>query len=146
MALLEDIKALWAEDSKVNRYKLADELVRIPLLHCKYLDILSSTKIKYRKAESDLVRMRAVRWKYFRGEMTREELSEYGWKQFQGTKPIKSEMESLLSGDEELLVFEEKREYLKICLEVVEMIMKDIMQRTYNFRTIQDVVKFEAGG
>ena len=37
--ILKDIQELWAEDSRIDRYKLTEESLKIPMLHSKYYEI-----------------------------------------------------------------------------------------------------------
>ena len=40
---IDDIHAMWAKDAKIERDELADESMKIPQLHSKYLKIYSQT-------------------------------------------------------------------------------------------------------
>ena len=69
-----------------------------------------------------------------------------GWEQYQGTKPIKSEMESLLSTDPDLIELNTELEDIKIILDSLESIMKAITSRSYDLKTFIEAEKFYAGG
>ena len=71
---LTDLQEMWTEDCKINELNLGQESVKTPNLHAKYLNLLTSTKLNLRKAESDYLNCRRKKYKYYRGEMTREEL------------------------------------------------------------------------
>ena len=53
MVNLESILAEWKEDSQISKNRL-DEVSRItPALHSKYLEYLSLTKLRLKRAEFD---------------------------------------------------------------------------------------------
>jgi Recombination, repair and ssDNA binding protein UvsY. len=76
---LSEIQDMWTKDAKVNELDLGKSSIQIAELHAKYLNILSNTKLQLRKCEGDYLRLRRTKFKYYRGEMTREELEELGW-------------------------------------------------------------------
>ena len=93
---LSEIQDMWTKDAKVNELDLGKSSIQIAELHAKYLNILTNTKLQLRKCEADYLCLRRSKFKYYRGEMTREELEELGWNQFQGLKPLKNEVEDRL--------------------------------------------------
>ena len=73
---LSELQDSWTEDCKINEMDLGKESARTPNLHAKYLNYLTSTRINLRKAESDYFNLRRLKYKYYRGELTKEELAE----------------------------------------------------------------------
>ena len=86
---LSDLQAQWEKDSPIDEMNLGGESTKIPILHARYLNLLTSTKLNLRKAESEYYNMRRKKFRYYRGEMSRSELEDEGWSQWQGTKPLK---------------------------------------------------------
>lgn len=113
---LTELQDMWSEDSRIDENNLGNESIRTPVLHSKYLNLLSSTRLSLRKAESDYWNMRRKKYKYYRGEMSKEELEEEGWEQWQGNKPLKNEMEEFLQVDADLIKLQDKSEYFKTVL------------------------------
>ena len=72
---LSDLQEMWAEDCKIDETNLGKESARVPLLHAKYINLLSSTRLNLRKAESDYLNCRRKKYRYYRGEMSRAEIS-----------------------------------------------------------------------
>jgi len=143
--MLEEIKEMWKEDCKIDPTRIVDVMVGIPNLHSKYLDILSSLKLKYRKADSDLLRLRRNKVRYYRGEMTKGELDRLGWEQWQGVKPLKSDLEDLITTDEDIILKQDQIEYFKVCMDTVEMIMRSIHSRGYDMGTLTKYLIFQSG-
>ena len=50
---LEEILESWEQDCIVDKTELAEEALKIPNLHSKYLRILSTEKLKLKKLESE---------------------------------------------------------------------------------------------
>ena len=107
---LSDLQESWAEDCKINEMNLGHESARTPNLHAKYLNYLSSTRLNLRKAESDYLNCRRKKYRYYRGEMTQAELTDEGWDQWQGNKPLKNEMDEFLTVDRNLVELQDKVE------------------------------------
>ena len=101
---LSDLQESWAEDCKINEMNLGHESARTPNLHAKYLNYLSSTRLNLRKAESDYLNCRRKKYRYYRGEMSQAELTDEGWEQWQGNKPLKNEMDEFLTVDYDLVL------------------------------------------
>jgi hypothetical protein len=142
---LTELQDMWTEDSRINEDNLGSESIRTPVLHSKYLTILSNTRLSLRKAESDYWNMRRKKYKYYRGEMSREELQQEGWEQWQGNKPLKNEMEEFLQVDEELLRLQDKSEYFKTVLYFLEQVIRSIGSRGWDIKNSIEWSKFTNG-
>lgn len=142
---LSEIQDNWEKDCIINESNLGEAAITSPTLHSKYLRVLSNTKLRLRKSESDYLRLRKIKYRYFRGEMTKEELEKQGWNQYQGTKPIKSEMEEFLSTDEDLINLEDTIEYYKTVIYELESIMKSIHSRTWDIKNAIEWNKIQNG-
>ena len=84
---LSDLQQEWGKDSEIDDLNLGKESTRVPLLHSKYITYLSNVSLKLRKAESDYYNLRRLKYRYYRGELTLQELSTNEWEQWQGNKP-----------------------------------------------------------
>jgi hypothetical protein len=142
---LSDLQDAWKEDCKINEMNLGQESVRTPNLHAKYLNFLSSTRLNLRKAESDYYNCRRKKYKYYRGEMTREELEEEKWTQWQGNKPLKNEMDEYLQVDPDLIAYQDKVEYFKTVLYQLEQIIRSLNSRTWDIKNAIEWNKFTNG-
>jgi len=142
---LTDLQEMWTEDCKINELNLGQESVKTPNLHAKYLNLLTSTKLNLRKAESDYLNCRRKKYKYYRGEMTREELEEEGWEQWQGNKPLKNEMDEFLQVDIDLVKYGDKIEYFKTILYQLEQILRSLNSRTWDIKNAIEWSKFTNG-
>lgn len=142
---LTEIQEQWQEDARIDQTNLGNESVRVPLLHAKYLTVLSTSKLQLRKAESNYYNTRRLKYRYYRGEMTRDELEQEGWSQFQGNKPLKNEMEEFLQCDADLLSLQDKIEYFKTVVYTLEQIIRSINSRTWDIKSAVEWTKFTNG-
>lgn len=142
---LSDLQEMWAEDCKIDETNLGKESARTPILHAKYINYLSSTRLNLRKAESDYLNCRRKKYRYYRGEMSRAELEEEGWNQWQGAKPLKNEIDEFLQGDADLVSFQDKIEYFKTVLYQLEAIIRSLNSRTWDIKNTIEWTKFTNG-
>lgn len=143
MENLEQVLKFWEKDAEIDQTEPGKELLNIPKLHKKYLDILTRHKIAAKKANFDYLRMRKVKWEYYNGKMSQEELKEYGWEPFQFT--LKSDISTYLESDNDLIKLLEKKIYHEEVVSVVESIMSELKQRTWQLRDFISWEKFIGG-
>jgi hypothetical protein len=142
---LTEIQDEWGRDAPIDELNLGKEATRVPILHAKYLSILGKSKLQLRKAESSYYSTRSQKYRYYRGEMTVEELGELGWNQYQGNKPLKNEMEEFLQCDPLLIEWQDRVEYHKTVIYTLEQIIRSINSRTWDIKSGIEWSKFTNG-
>lgn len=142
---LTEIQQSWEQDSRIDETNLGREATRTPTLHSKYITVMSKTRLQLRKAESDYWNCRRLKYKYYRGELTREELEEAGWSQFQGNKPLKNEMDEFLQCDRDLIELQDKIEYYKTVVYTLEQIIRSVNARSWDIKSAIEWQKFTNG-
>ena len=143
METLEQVLKHWEKDVEIDQTEPGKELLRIPVLHNKYLSILTKHKIAAKKAHLDYLRMRKVKIEYYSGRMSQEELEEHGWQPFSFV--LKSDISAYLEGDNDLIKMLEKKVYHEECVSVIESIMNELKQRTWQLRDFIGWEKFIGG-
>ena len=144
---LKQIHAMWAEDSKISQSKL-DESSRVtPMLHAKYLELLSTTKLQLKRAEFAQKGLLKDKWLYYNGKMSHEDMLEKGWEPdpFNGLKILKGEMDYYYDSDPEIQKSEEKIQYYKTVIETLTEIINNL---NWRHQTIGNMIKwkqFESG-
>lgn len=120
-------------DLKFNESELDTESLRIPQLHGKYLNLLYDEKLVLRKWKNELSSLAKLKWEYYTGKMSEEDLKKYGWEPF-SLRILKQDVELYMESDSDLngrrdrvFVQEEKVNYL-------ESILKMISSRQYHIR------------
>ena len=128
---LESILALWEQDSKVDRLELDKESLKIPSLHNKYLKIYSTENLQLKKMVHELKELERNKFEYYSGKLSEEELSEFGWEQFDH-KLLKQDIPRYLESDADIINLLLKIDYQKEKVEAVKSIMSNINGRSFN--------------
>jgi len=145
MITLKELQDMWQEDCKVDELNLGQESTRIPELHSKYLNHLFTLRLQCRRSQSELFKMRRLKWKYYRGELDQKELNERGWDQYLGNAPLNNQMNEFLDTDEDVIKLTDKLEYLNTCLTLCESVMKSISSRSFDIKNAIEWTKFTNG-
>ncbi len=142
---IDEIVELWNNDSKIDHSDLGNESLNIPSLHNKYYKIYLGERGLYHKMKSDFATFKHLKYEYYLGHLnTPEDLRELGWEPFQ-KKLLKSDVESYLEADKDLIdkrlklaIQEEKLAYL-------ESIIKGINTRGFAIKNAIDWFRFTNG-
>lgn len=145
MATIENLLQEWDLDSVMDDNHISNESIKVPQLHAKYVRYLMQAKLKITKLQNDFNVLKKTKFRYYRGELTREELTELQWEQWQGLKPMKNEMDQFLEGDADLNNMKVKIEYLQTMVYLLESILGQIKARDWQLRNILEHKKFLAG-
>ena len=143
MENLEQVLKYWEKDAEMDQTEPGKELIKIPTLHNKYLSILTKHKIASKKAHFDYLRMRKIKIEYYSGRMDQEDLNKHGWQPFQFV--LKSDINAYLEGDDDLIKLLEKKVYHEETVSVLESIMSELKQRTWQLRDFISWEKFIGG-
>jgi hypothetical protein len=95
--------------------------------------------------KADYNTLRQSKFRYYRGEMTKEELQLTGWQQWQGVKPLKNEMDEFLGGDNDLNKLEIKANYIQCIVDFLDSVMNQIKARDWQIRNSIEWKKFISG-
>ena len=142
---LDDLHDLWDQDCNINDNHLDRESVKTPNLHAKYIRFLIQHKMKLAALHTEYKLMRQRKFRYYRGEMGKQELEDLSWNQWQGNKPLKNEMDEFLEGDSDLNKITIKCEYIKGMIEALESILGQIKARDWQIRNAIQWKQFIAG-
>jgi len=145
---LKMILDMWSSDCVIGQTSLDESSRQTPLLHAKYLELLSTAKLRLKKAEQDQKVLLKDKWLYYNGKMDQSEIQEKGWKPdpFDGLKILKGEMDYYYDADPEIQHSVEKIEYLKTIIETLNEIINNV---NWRHQTISNMIKwriFESGG
>jgi hypothetical protein len=143
MENLEQVLKYWEKDAEMDQTEPGKELLRIPTLHNKYLSILTKHKIASKKAHFDYLRLRKIKIDYYNGRLDQDELETRGWQPFQFV--LKSDIGAYLEGDDDLIKMLEKKVYHEECVSVLESVMNELKQRTWQLRDFISWEKFIGG-
>jgi hypothetical protein len=142
---LNELQEMWETDAEIDDNYLGENSVATPKLHAKYIKLLVSTKLKHTKLQSDYLLLRKNKFRLYRGELSRDELTNLGWNQWQGVKPLKNEMDEFLQGDSELVTIKVKIDYLETMIYFLESVLGQIKARDWQIKTAVEWKRFLAG-
>ena len=145
MATVEQIDAMWAKDCIIDRNNLTEETIKTASLHQKYLSMMMEVRNKLIKYNHDYLQMKELRSRYYLGELTKDELEQNGWMQYQGLKPLKSDMQTKLETDSELLKLKIKIQYLENIQYQLENILNQIKGRDWALKNHIEWLKYASG-
>ncbi len=144
---LKRIHAMWNEDCVIHEMRLDEASRDAPLLHSKYLELLSHTKLKLKRAEAQQKILLKDKWLYYNGKMPEEDLKTKGWNPdpFNGLKVLKGEMDYYYDSDPEIQKSEERIEYYKTSIDVLKEILSNITWRHQTVKNMIEWKKFQSG-
>jgi hypothetical protein len=131
MAKLDEIIDMWEVDSAIDDNHLGEASTTTAKLHAKYLKLLIDAKLRKTKLDIEFNSLRKTKIRYYKGELSRTELADLGWDQWQYNKPLKAEMEEFLKGDDDLSKILIRADYMDTMVYALESIMQQIKQRDF---------------
>jgi|TARA_B100001094_G_C17694674_1_gene559712 hypothetical protein len=148
MKYLDTILKLWETDCKIDSSSLDETSRQTPMLHAKYLPLLSEAKLQLKRSEAKQKMLLKDKWLYYNGKMTKEQIEEHGWQfdPFEGLRVLKGEMDYYYDADTDIQHSEKTIQEWKVTVETLTEIVDNIKWR---HQTIGNMIKwrmFEAGG
>ena len=142
---IEEIQSMWEQDCAIDDNHLGEASTETPKIHSKYIKLMIQVKLKLTKSRADYNLLRKNKFRYYRGELSREELQLLGWEQWQGVKPLKNEMDEFIQGDPDLVNLNTKIEYLESMGYLLESILGQIKARDWQLKSAIEWKKFLSG-
>lgn len=140
------IHNMWKEDCIIGR-KLDEASHQTPMLHAKYLQLLSEAKMTMKTLEMKQKNLLKDKWLYYNGKMDQHQLNQKGWEPdpFNGLRIMKGDMDYYYDSDPEIQMSIEKIAAWKNITDTLADILENIKWR---HQTISNIIKwkqFEAG-
>ena len=144
---LRAIHEMWAKDCVIDSMHLDETSRQAPILHSKYLELLSTAKLQMKRSEANQKVLLKQKWLYYNGKMDQKTIEDLGWDPdpFDGLKVLKGEMDHYYDSDPEIQQSEEKIQYYKTVIETLNEIISNI---NWRHQTIGNMIKwrqFESG-
>jgi hypothetical protein len=144
---LKSIHEMWANDCVIDPNELDKSSREQPILHAKYLELLSTYKLQLKRAEFSQKSLLKDKWLYYNGKMDQQRVQELGWEvdPFNGLKILKGELDYYYDSDPEIQKSEEKIQYYKTVIDTLTDIINNI---NWRHQTISNIIKwkqFESG-
>ena len=141
---LDDIFALWEQDSKVNKAELGDAALNISQLHNKYYRIFVNERLVLRKYEAELKQLRLAKHEFFLLGPT-EETRDAGWELPAVGRPLKSDIPTYIEADKDIVALSLKIGMQSEKVELLSSIIKTIAQRSFNVKAAIEWERFKVG-
>ena len=142
----EFILSEWEKDSVINPDKISTDSINVGHLHSKYIRYLFDCKERYIILDARLSEIRRTKTRYYKGEMSKIELDERGWNQYQGPRLTKSAISEILVDDEDIVDVRIKMETVMLLITTLESIIKTLHSRSFDIKNHVEYVKFVNGG
>jgi hypothetical protein len=143
MKQVDDLLEMWRQDSDIDRTEPGKELLNIPKLHSKYLNILSKHRLLSKEAEFKYNKMKRLKWEYYTGKLDDDQLKHYGWEPF--PLVLKSDITTYMESDEDCNKFLASKIMHDEIVEICQSILKELNSRTYQLRDYISWEKFIQG-
>ena len=141
---ITEITELWKADSQIDRTELGDESLKIPKLHSKYYNLFIQERLLLKKLEGDYKQLYRVKFEYFNGILSEEELEEYNLEPF-ALKVLKSDLPIYIESDKDLQTLQAKIAVQKEKIDFLESIIKSLTNRGFQIKSAIDWAKFTHG-
>lgn len=141
---LDDIFAMWDEDSTIDKQNLSDEALKISKLHHKYYRIFINERLTLRKYESDLKILKRDKFEFYTQGPT-EETHKLGWKLPPIGRILKNDANMYVDTDQDIVSLSLKIGIQHEKTNLLESILKSLVNRGFNIKAAIDFEKFKTG-
>ena len=144
---LKSIHDMCEKDCVIDDMRLDESSRQAPILHAKYLQLLSTVKLQLKRAEFSQKTLLKQKWLWYNGKMDPIAMSELGWDPdpFDGLKVLKGDMDYYYDADPEIQKSEEKIQYLKTIIDTLEDMINSIKWRHQTIKNMIEWKKFSSG-
>jgi len=145
---LKELHEMWEVDCKIDKMRLDETSLDTPILHAKYLKLLTDAKLSLKQVEGEQKALLKDKWLWYNGKLSEEEIKEKGWNPdpFNGLKILKGEMDHYYDTDPEIRKSEERLTYYRTVIDTLMDIISSLTWRHQNIKNIIEWRKFESGG
>jgi hypothetical protein len=141
---IEDIFTQWKEDSEIDRTELGDEALKIPKLHHKYYQMFISERLLLRNYEAEMKQLKLDKYEFYT-QGPNEETREKGWELPAKGLILKADIPMYMDADKDIVKLSLKIGLQQEKIELLESIIKSLVNRGYNIKAAIDWTKFTMG-
>ena len=142
---IDDILNLWQEDVKIDRTELGDEALNIPKLHHKYYEIYVKERLTLRKFEAELKQLKLDKYEFLT-QGPNEETKDKGWRLPAKGMILKGDIPMYIEADQDIINLSLKIGLQQEKIELLDSIIKSIMNRNFVIKNAIDWNRFTMGG
>lgn len=141
---LEEIYTEWDVDSDIDTTDLGNESIKIPKLHNKYYRLYTNEKLLLRKYESEMKSLKLSKYEFYT-QGPSAETKELGWTMPARGMILKQEMPMYMEADKEIIALSLKIGLQQEKVELLESIIKGLVNRGFQIKSAIDWHKFTMG-
>jgi hypothetical protein len=141
---IQDIHDMWSLDAKLDGTELSQEALRIPSLHSKYFSIFTDERLRLRKFETELKKLKLDKYEFFTQGPT-QETQEKGWRLPPIGKVIKSEVNNYIDADDDIINLTLKIGIQQEKIDLLDSIIRSLNNRGFLIKNAIDFEKFKVG-
>lgn len=140
----QEILDSWAVDTKIDDLNLDLESIKVPVLHGKYLALLSKERAKVREMQASKKTLTRLLTSYYTGKATQDELDKLGREQFL-ERVIRGDIEDRITNDPAMVKLESMLGTHQEAVMVLEEIMRSINSRGFQIKNVIEWRKLTVG-
>ncbi len=141
---IDEIFEHWEKDVQVDKTELGDASLDTPKLHHKYFQFLVKERLTLRKYEAELKQLKLDKYEFLT-QGPNEETKDKGWRLPARGMVLKGDIPMYLDADDDIVNVTLKIGLQQEKIELLESIVKIIMNRNYIIRNAIDWQKFTLG-
>jgi len=134
----------WNKDSTIDKAKLDDESLKIPLLHSKYYNYFIQEKLILQKLESDYKKLELEKYEFYTMGHT-EETKQKGWKLPPKGMVLKADVNMYIKADPDIIDLTTKISLVQEKINFLDSIIKSLQYRSYTIKNAIEFMKFTQG-
>jgi hypothetical protein len=143
---LDALMDSWEKDAVIDDSEPGKELIRISLLHSKYLNILTYHRVMATKADGDYKTLKSVKWEYYKGDLNNpEDLKRYNLEP-QLKTILRQDIPLYLDSDTELNKLLSRKSFHNEIVEYCTSVLKELHSRTFQLKSMIEWHRFTNGG
>lgn len=140
-SIIEEIQKDLLKEDEINLDKVS---LQIPKLHYKWKSLLVHEKKMYLQLENDYNTLLKLKWEYYTGKISPEDLKTRGWEPFH-LKILRQDIDLYLKSDSDLIKLKSLLENQSIKIDYIDSFIKEIMQRQWTIKNAIEYRKFMSG-
>lgn len=141
---VDEILDSWKEDSVIDNTELGDEAMKIAKLHHKYYQILINERFVLRSHEAEMKKLKLSKYEFFT-QGPDEDSNRKGWKLPAKGLILKADIPMYMDADEDIIKLSLRIGLQQEKIDLLESIIKTIMNRGYNLKVALEWQRFING-
>ena len=141
---IEKILEEWQTDCTMDRTHLDREAVSIPQLHHKYFKLMVSERLLMRKLDADMKQLKLDKHEFYTQGHSKD-TQDKGWILPSKGLILKADLPMYMEADREIVSLNLRIGYQLEKIDLLESIIKMVMNRNFQIKSAIDWIKFEQG-